>query len=171
MRVWDFQTAELLGQFDLPAQPGSISLSADGSTLGVVYPNVGLSLWDVANPQQALLEEFGSGMWQLAFSPSGNIVAAGRPETGFHVFNCSDGELIGPPLGLRNSGLGQDLLAFSQDEQVLLTGSFDSEPRIWRVPVSSYSTDNTELSNAHTIWSPAADRTLIAAPDGTSAGW
>ena len=28
VRVWDFKTAELLGQFDLPAQPGSIKLSA-----------------------------------------------------------------------------------------------------------------------------------------------
>ena len=35
VRIWDFQSAELLGQFDLPAQPGTIRLSADGSTLGV----------------------------------------------------------------------------------------------------------------------------------------
>ena len=50
--------------FDLPAQPGSISLSANGSTMGVVYPNAGVSLWSVANPQQPMLEEFGTG--QLA---------------------------------------------------------------------------------------------------------
>ncbi len=166
VRVWDFQTSELLGQFDLPAQPGSIELSADGATLGVVYPNVGLSLWNVANPERALLEEFGSGLWQLAFSPSGNIVAAGRPETGFQVFDSMDGRIIGPPLGLRSGRTAPDFLTFSDDEQILLLGSSDSEPRIWRVPVASSSENDVQQSSTHTIWSPAADRPLVAAPDG-----
>jgi len=167
VRVWDFQTAELLGQFDLPAQPGSIKLSADGSTLGAVYPNIGISLWDVAYPQRPLLDERGNGLWQLAFSPSGNLVAAGRPETGFQVVDSNDGRLIGPPLGVRSASHGQDLLVFSQDEQVLLLGSADSVPRIWRVPVGGFTANADQQSSTHIIWSPAADRPLIAAPDGT----
>ncbi len=167
IRIWDFQTAELLGQFDLPAQPGAISLSANGSTLGAVYPNVGLSLWDVANPQRAILEKSGSGQWQLAFSPSGNIVAAGRPETGYQVFDSKDGGLIGPLLGVRKASQSRDLLAFSQDEQILLTGTFDNNPRIWRVPTASTTASPVQQSATHAIWSPAADRSVIAAPDGT----
>lgn len=167
VRVWDLQTAELLGQFDLPAQPGAISLSADGSAMAAVYPNVGISLWDIANSQRPLLEEFGSGQWQFAFSPSGNIVAAGRPETGFQVFSSDDGRLIGPPLGVRSAGQMKDLLVFSQDEQVLLTGSSDSNPRIWRVPTASIVPGNVQQSAAHVIWSPAADRPLVVAPDGS----
>ena len=166
VRVWDFQTTELLGQFDLPAQPGSISLSANGSTLGAVYPDVGLSLWNVSNQQRPLLQEFGSGQWQFAFSPSGNLVAAGRPETGFQIFSNVDGGQIGPPLGVRNAGQSQDMLVFSQDEQVLLTGSSDSNPRIWRVPTASVVTSRVQQSAAHTIWSPAADRPVVAAADG-----
>jgi len=166
VRVWDFQTTELLGQFDLPAQPGAISLSANGSSMGAVYPNVGFSLWNVSNQQRPLLQEFGSGQWQFAFSSSGNILAAGRPETGFQIFNSSDGGLIGPPLGVRDAGQTQDLLAFSEDEQILLTGSSDSNPRIWRVPAASIVSSKTEQPAAHTIWSPAADRPLAAAADG-----
>ena len=166
VRVWDFQTAGLLGQFDLPAQPGSIDLSADGSTLGAVYPNVGLSLWNVALPQQPLLEERGSGLWQFAFSPSGNLLAAGRPEIGFQIHDSNDGGLIGPPLGVRGANQAQDLMAFSQDERVLLLGSADSMPRIWRVPVAGFTANAARQSSTHTIWSPAADRPLIAAPDG-----
>jgi len=167
VRVWDFQTTELLGQFDLPAQPGSIKLSANGSTLGAVYPNIGLSVWNVAFPQQPLLDERDSGLWQLAFSPSGNLVAAGRPETGFQVLSSNDGRLIGPPLGVRSAGQAQDLLAFSQDEQLLLLGNADSVPRLWRVPVAGFTANADQQSSTHTIWSPAADRPLIAAPDGS----
>jgi len=167
VRVWDLETAELLGQFDLPAQPGAISLSANGSTLGAVYPNVGLSLWDVSNPQRPLFQEFGSGQWQFAFSASGNVVAAGRPETGFQIFNSADGSLIGPPLGVRGTGSGKDLLVFSQDEQVLLTGTFDSNPRIWRVPAAGIVAGGIQQPATHTIWSPASDRPLLAAMDGS----
>jgi len=167
VRVWDFETADLLGQFDLPAQPGGISLSANGSTLGVVYPNAGLSLWNVSNPQRPLFQEFGSGQWQFAFSASGNIVVAGRPETGFQIFNSADGALIGPPLGVRSAGSGKDLLVFSQDEQVILTGTFDSNPRIWRVPAASFVAGSIQQPSTHTIWSPAADRPLVAAVDGS----
>ena len=167
VRVWDFQTAELLGQFDLPAQPGSIGLSANGMTMVAVYPDVGTSLWSVANPRQPLLEEFGSGSWQFAFSPSGSIVAVGRPQTGFQIHNSQSGRLIGPPLGVRAAGLGPDLLAFGQDEQVLLTGSVETAPRIWRVPVTGSQAVEIAQSASHMIWNPAADRNVVAAPDGT----
>jgi len=167
VRVWDFASTELLGQFDLPAQPGAISLSANGLTLGAVYPNVGISLWNVSNPQRPLFQEFGSGQWQFAFSPSGNVVAAGRPETGFQIFNSADGAPVGPPLGVRSAGPAKDLLVFSQDEQVLLTGTPDSNPRIWRVPSASIVTGAIQQPATHTIWSPAADRPLVAALDGT----
>ena len=166
VRVWDFNTAELLGQFDLPAQPGAIGLAANGSTMSVVYPNVGLSLWEVAEPQRPLLEEFGRGSWQFAFSPSGNLVAAGRPETGFQIYASDTGALVGPPLGVRVGGTARDLLVFSQDEQVLLTGDSTGNPRLWRVPTRSQSAGTTQLFAGHPVWSPAADRRLVAAPDG-----
>lgn len=166
VRVWDFRSAELLGQFDLPAQPGSIELSADGSVLGAIYPNIGISLWNVDSPQRPLLEERGNGLWQLAFSPSGDLFVAGHPETGFQIFSSHDGRLIGPPLGVRKASHSQDLVAFSQDEQILLLGSTDSMPRIWRVPVAGFTGNVAQQSSAHTIWSPAADRPLVAAPDG-----
>jgi WD40 repeat protein len=167
VRVWDFQTTELLGQFDLQAQPGAIKLSSSGAALAAVFPNVGLSLWDVSNPQRPLLQEFGGGQWQFAFSPSGNYVAAGQPEAGFQIFNSADGALIGPPLGVRKTGQAKDILAFSQDEQVLLTGSNDSNTRIWRVPTAGVAINNVEQSPAHTIWSPSADHPLAVAPDGS----
>lgn len=166
VRIWDFQTSELLGQFDLPAQPGTIDLSADGSMLGVVYPNVGLSIWSVSLPQQPMHERLGDGNWQIAFSPSGNRVLAGRHDIGFQIFSGENGVLIGPPLGVRNDGPAEDLLAFSQDEQLLLTGRAKDKLRFWRVPVSRPSSAEAEQQSAHVIWNSSADSTLTVAPDG-----
>ena len=167
VRVWEFESGELLGQFDLPAQPSSIQLSADGQGLATVYQGVGISLWDVSDPQQALLADLGSGNWQMAFSPSGNLVAAGRAKTGYQIYSSRDGQIIGPPVGIRAQADGLDLLSFSQDEQILLTGGADAYARIWRV-LNPGPVDNVASQKAtHVIWSAAADRVMAASPDGT----
>jgi len=167
VRVWDFATAELVGQFDLPIQPSDISFSADGATLGVTYGNAGVSLWSIARPEEPLLEEFGSGEWHLVFSPSGHIVAAGRPESGFQTYSSEDGRLLGPALGVRNDTHVGDLLSFSDDEQFVLTGSPAGSLRFWRAPSVSPRSDGAVEGLGHLIWSPAADRVLVVTPDGS----
>ena len=166
VRLWDFQSARLLRQFDLPAQPADIRLSGDGTTLGAVYPDVGLTIWNTERPQHPILEEFGNGNWQLVFSPSGNVFAAGRPDIGFQVFSSSDGKPIGPPLGMRAAGDARDMLAFSRDEQIFLTGSATDKPRIWRIPGAGSRTAEIEQKASHVIWNPASDRPVAVALDG-----
>lgn len=166
VRLWDFQSAQLLGQFDLPAQPADIRLSVDGTTLGAVYPDVGLTIWNTEQPQRPMLQEFGSGNWQLVFSPSGNVFAAGRPEIGFQVYSSSDGKLIGPRLGVRAADDTRDMLAFSHDEQIFLTGSATAKPRIWRVPGAGSGATGAEQKATHVIWNPESDRPVAVAPDG-----
>jgi WD40 repeat protein len=114
-----------------------------------------------------MLEEFGSGNWRLEFSPSGNVFAAGRPETGFQIFNSSNGSLVGPPLGVRAADNAEDLLAFSQDERIFLTGRADDKPRIWRVPgAGAGAATAPRQPDSHAIWSPAGDRPVAVSPDG-----
>jgi len=165
VRVWDFYTGELLGQFDLVAQPGSIALSANGLALGAVFPNVGLSLWNVSDPGRPLLTESGTGAWQMQFSPSGNLVAAGRPESGFQVYESGSGRMIGPPLGVRATSVSRDLLSFGQGEQVLLTGVSADAPRVWRVPAPMAESQLSAPDGA-LVWSPTSSGTVIAANDG-----
>lgn len=167
VRVWDFEKSNMLGQFDLPAQPSEIRLSSDGLTLGAVYSDTGMSIWHVSDPSRPLLQEFAPGGWQLAFSPSGNLFAAGRSQSGFQIYASSDGKMIGPPLGLQHSDSGgKQMLAFSQDEQMLLTGSIDSTPRVWRVPVADISSASEATQNRHKVWRAPADRVIDIAQDG-----
>ncbi len=166
VRVWDFVSGELIAQVDLPAQPSSIQLAASGATLGVVYGDSGVSLWSIERPQQSLLEEFGTGRWRLVFSPSGRSVVAGRPDIGFQIYDSSDGRLLGPSVGVRKDRFSSDLLAYSNDEQLLVTGNASGSVRVWKAPTVGDGSETVEV-RSHEIWSPSADRVMAAMPDAT----
>ena len=165
VRVWDLASGELLAQLDLAMQPSRIELSPDGMTLGALYSDAGLSLWRIAEDAKPLLETSATGRWQLAFSPTGRLVVAGRPATGFQVYSSQDGRIVGPALGLESAGEGNSLPAFSADEQFILTGSPQAGIRVWRTPVMPASVADSMIK-AHQVWNPAADQTVIATPDG-----
>lgn len=165
IRVWDFETGALLGQFDMPAQASEMHLSADGSALGVVLADSGVSLWSIAQPAAPLLQLHGHGDWSLRFSPSGALLAAGRSDTGYHLYSGTSGEMLSPALGVRPDSTGAPVLSFSQDEQLLLTGDAARELRFWQVATASLS-DRTELSADHAIWDTAADSITAVSPNG-----
>jgi WD40 repeat protein len=165
-RVWDFRSGELLSQFDLSAQPDDIKLSADGRAFAATYPDSGVTLWSIRNPRRPILQASGSGRWYFRFSPSGNLFAVGRTATGFQIHNSADGRLIGPSFGVQGGAPKDELLAFSDDEQIVLTGSPDHAPRFWRAISPDPGSENL-LSGGHSIWNPSADRVMLASPDGS----
>ncbi|MGI9234584.1 MAG: AAA-like domain-containing protein, partial [Woeseiaceae bacterium] len=164
VRVWDFLTGELVAQVDLPAQPSTIQLAAGGVALGVIHGDSGISLWSIDRPQQSLMEEFGTGRWQLVFSPSGRSVIAGRPDIGFQMYDSGDGRLLGPSIGVRKDRFSADVLAYSNDEQMLVTGSPEDALRVWKAPAVIDSSETVEILS-HEIWKPSADRVMAATPD------
>ncbi|MBT8093122.1 MAG: AAA-like domain-containing protein [Gammaproteobacteria bacterium] len=163
IRVWDMATGKLQGQVDLPAQPSEIKLAPGGASLGVIYGNSGVSLWKIGEPMQNVHEDFGDGPWQLAFSRSGESVLIGQPATGFRVHAASNGGLAGPLIGMRNDGAEHDLLAFSHDEQVVVTGNRDGMLRFWKVPALPVVQANLE-NNEHQVWRPSGDNVVAALP-------
>lgn len=167
VRIWDFSSGELRAQVDLPAQPSAIHLATGGATLGVVLGDSGISVWNVDSPQQPLFEEFGVGRWQLVFSPSGTTVLVGRPDIGFQMHGSTDGRLIGPPIGVRGDAFSSDILSYSDDEQVLLTGTAQGMIRIWSAPDAPVGTNALVESGEHQVWTPSADRVVAATPDAT----
>ncbi|MGI9247508.1 MAG: proprotein convertase P-domain-containing protein, partial [Woeseiaceae bacterium] len=167
VRIWDISSGELRAQVDLAAQPSAIHLAAGGATLGVIYGDSGVSLWSVDSPQESLLEEFGTGFWRLVFSPSGTSVIVGRPDIGFQVYRSNDGRLIGPPVGVRSDAFSSDLLSYSDDEQVLLTGTPEGMVRIWQTPAMPVDANADVESREHQVWKPSADRVILATPDAT----
>ncbi len=166
VRVWDIGSGELVAQLDLHARPSSIELAAGGTALGVVHGDSGISLWSVDRPQQSLMEDFGEGRWQMAFSPSGGSAVAGRPDIGFQMYDSKHGRLLGPSVGVRRDRFSTGMLAFSDDEQLLLSGNAELGLRVWKVPTAIEAGGAVEL-RGHEIWKPSADRVMAATPDAT----
>ena len=165
VRVWDFGDESLLAQIDLAAQPSEIRLAAGGEVLGAVFGEQGASLWRVDQPANPLLEEFGTGRWRLAFSRSGTRVLVGRPERGFQVYDSADGRVLGPPVGSGAANDTSSLLAFSADEQIVITGGAGSVARFWRAPTLPVRNDVGTTSTSNSIWPPSGDAVAVATPD------
>ncbi|MGB5166711.1 MAG: AAA-like domain-containing protein [Woeseiaceae bacterium] len=164
VRVWHIANGELLAQISLDSQPSEISLAASGDVLGVVSGNDGFSLWSVPAPQQPLLEKTGRGPWRLLFSPSGSGLIAGTPALGYQVYRSADGSLLGPALGPGSSSEAR-VLAFSGDEQTVVTGSADERLRFWRVPVPPAIVAANMPKSGHMIWTPAGHGVHVVTPD------
>ena len=169
VRVWDLRSGALRSQIDLRVQPSEIVLSANGERLGVVHGNAGISVWRTDGSNEPLVIDRGTGDWQLAFSPSGDKVIAGNERDGFQVYRSADGALSGPSLG---SGQQQDtaeLLAFSNDGEIVVTAEAAGRSRIWRVPATSLalpSGDAAGANDAHALWRQSGDLVSTLGPGG-----
>jgi WD40 repeat protein len=165
VRVWDFRDDTLIVQIDLAAQPSKVSLAAGGEVLAVVFGTEGIAVWRVDSPANPLLEEYAEGRWQVAFSPSGTRLLAGRPERGFRVFETARGRVLGPPLGSDAAPGRESMLAFSADEQIVVTGGASSVARFWRAPAMPTVNETVDTSVAEVIWTPSGDTVAVATPD------
>ncbi|MDH3750834.1 MAG: AAA-like domain-containing protein [Gammaproteobacteria bacterium] len=168
VRVWDFRDGSLLAQIDLAAQPSEITLAASGQVLGAVFGEEGVSLWRMDRPPQPLLEEFGEGRWQLAFSPSGSKALVGRSGQGFQVYDSADGRLLGPRIRSAGARDKTSLLAFSADEQIIVTGGADSAARFWRAPKLPAESDTSNDAAGDSIWPPSGDAVAVSTPDAAT---
>ena len=156
---------EMVAQIDLPLQPSVLQLAAGGETLGAVHGRSGVTVWNVWQSQAPLVQEFAEGDWQLVFSSSGALVIAGRAEAGYQSFGAADGRIVGPALGVRRGQAVGTMLARSEDETVVLTGTAQGMLRFWRAPDASTGAAASAATSGHPLWQPSADRVMIALPD------
>ncbi|MBT8105249.1 MAG: hypothetical protein HKP05_06370 [Woeseiaceae bacterium] len=164
VRVWDLDSGEMAAQIDLPLQPSVLQLAAGGETLGAVHGRSGVTVWKVGQSQSPLVQEFADGDWQLVFSSSGALVLAGRAEAGYQAFGAADGRIVGPAVGVRRGRAGATMLALSEDETVVLTGSAQGMMRFWRAPEVSTAVAASAATSDHPLWQSSADRVMVALP-------
>ena len=164
VRVWDMHSGDLVTQIDLAAQPSVIELAAGGEVLGVVFGEEGAAIWRIDASVQPILDDVGFGKWQLVFSSSGSKALVGRPDHGFQVYDTEDGRAIGPAFGSGGSLGVRNLLGFSSDELVVVTGGANSTARFWQVPALATANEQ-DAASLGSIWPPAGDAVAAATPD------
>jgi WD40 repeat protein len=163
VRIWDMRGKSLVSQLDFWAQPSEIRFAAQGDLLGVVHGDQGVSLWQVDRPEKPLIFERGTDDWQMAFSPSGSRVLAGSARQGFQVYRTSDGVMFGSPIGSGSSRAIIETLAFSSDEQFIVTGDDAGTIRVWKTPLAVGAADG---SPDHLLRRGSGDSVTAIAPGG-----
>ncbi|MDH3748140.1 MAG: AAA-like domain-containing protein [Gammaproteobacteria bacterium] len=166
LRIWDFESGEMLVQLDLPKQPSEIKFNASGKVLSAIYGNAGVSVWELQRPDTALLETMSEGSWQIAFSPSGARFVAGKPDSGFQIYETEGARLVGPAIGAGGNRSAGDLLGFSNEEDVIVTSGPTGNVRFWQLPVATLATD---IDNGdHSVWTPSGDALVAAMPNASA---
>ena len=162
VRIWDLNDSMQLVQIDLANQPSEIRLSASGDSLGVLQGSQGLSVWNVNTAYTPVFRERGEGDWQLAFSPSGSRVIAGNSRNGFQVRRTDDGTITGPRIGTELEPGFDKLLAFSSDENSMLTAGRSGIARFWRAPSLQPAAD----ARSGSVWNSFGDAVYAVANGG-----
>lgn len=135
LRIWNLREGEQVAQFDLEYQPTEVYLSANGDALGAVLGEQGVVMWRSDQPDAPLFKDSGPGEWRFAFSKSGARFIAGNHHEGVQAYRTSDATPTGPVIDPGLQAGADKILAFSSDEQVVVTAGAADIARFWSVPV------------------------------------
>jgi len=168
VRIWQFESGELVNQFDLTSPPTSLELAPGGHALAVHFGTDGLAMWHRSQSDRPLLELRGPDDWGFAFSPSGERFLAGSGRKGFQVYLTQNGRALGPPLGSGFLSAPEHLLAFSQNERIMVTADASGQARVWQVPAEGSGGESVAgvAGVGRWLWRDTVDVAAMLAPGG-----
>jgi WD40 repeat protein len=107
--------------------PRSVAFAPDGKTLAIAS-GPAVRLWDVAAGCERAVLSHSTGVAALAFSPNGQLLAAGCGDSTVRVWDVATQRQVGRLLGHTQPQL---TVAFSRDGRILASGSLDNTVRLW----------------------------------------
>lgn len=144
-------------KFVAPYAVDSVAIAPDGQTLaaGIVHNGI-IQLWSVGTGKLLnTLSGHSGGVFSVAFSPNGQILASGGYDKTIKLWDWKTGKLIYTLSGHSNHVFS---VAFSPDGQILASGSKDSTVKLW----------NTSTGDLRcNLWEHSDSVTSVAfSPDG-----
>lgn len=167
VRLWNPETGETEGAIDHEGWVFGVAWSPNGATLASGSRDRRVRLWDAATrtSTRVLRKQtslFGALSWEasgaaLAWRPDGQALAAGGWDHIVRVWDPITGARISK---LKGHGGAIDVLAWSLDNTVLVSGAADNEVLLWEgSPLRSRVVSKRTATRA-VAWSP--DNTLLA---------
>jgi hypothetical protein len=101
-----------------------------------------------------LFKDTGPGEWRFAFSQSGARFIAGNQHEGVQAYNSLNAAPSGPVIDPGLQAGSEKILAFSSDEQVMVTAGIADIARFWSVPVvtADQAQETPESTSAGVVW-------------------
>jgi WD40 repeat protein len=138
MTLWDVDSGRVLASMP-PHAPGtvvtSVAFATDGASLataGVFDRNV--RLWDTTSGTlRVALPETTAGVYALAFSPAGDLLAVARGDGIVTLWDVAKRREVGA-VRVRTGSF--QAVAFSGDGRTLATGGTDGSVRLWDVALA-----------------------------------
>ena len=170
VRLWEVQNGHALGIIDAP-QVNSLYFSPDGKTLvtGGLGANP-LQLWSVASRQVVRRFDLDLGVWAVAISPDGKMIAAATYDKTVRLWDVATGRMLRTLIG--HTELVQSV-EFSPDGTTVVSASADATTKLWEVATGR----ELRTLNGHTAtvlsvtFSPNGKMLGSGSSDGTVRLW
>jgi WD40 repeat protein len=159
IHVWDSHTGRVRHSFQMRGSSiRSLAFHPDGRRLAGGGAGPDVSIFDVVSGEEVWTEHWNTPLrvWDLAFSPDGNLVAIARGDGAVRLRNADDGTLVH-----KFGDLAEDLpvaLAFSSNGRRLATATARTAVSLWET-----SSGRSTLSLSH---DPATAGVVAFSPDG-----
>ena len=132
-RLWDVEAGAHIATLEhitdrTRSQIKEVAFSLDGQLLATAGQHV--KLWEVSTHTEIATLQHDGHVWALAFSPDGQLLAAGDGEGIVKIWNVQEREVIAQ---LEGDTVRVDALVFSPDGRTLASAGYDGQIKLWAV--------------------------------------
>ncbi len=173
LQLWDLGRGERLAQFQRnSASIWSVAFMGDAERFVASSHDWTVAVWDTraAEAPVVTIEAHKSAVQDVAYSPSGGMLASGGADRLVKLWNASSGELIRTYRGHRDF---VSAVAFSPDAKLLASAGHDGQIRLWMTSSHRlYRILSRRAKVVHGLaFSPAGNLLAAASTDGRVRVW